>query len=457
MNMAGTNRWSRWLQSTFWFSVIALGVGLGAPLTVNAAVNVNQLVKDSAPAIVQVQGIQWIKVKIPDQYKNITDDPVYRSLSSILIDNPSNPQSAPVVKKRLIGSGFILSAQGSIATNDHWVRNAHEVVVVLADRRSFKAAVVRSDAKSDVAMLKITAGGLPTLSLARQVDEGEGVLAVGANQRGVSVGVIVSTPTQTPASGLVSDVTVSRDNSGGPLLNIYGQVLGINSTQLKTSLGMYRHPTLTKLASDGFDAHTATYRSMSFIGFSATNMDEAQNAALGLTNASGALVIQVRPGSIAANAGLQKNDVIVGLESQSVVDADDLNALADFLRQDGEAHLSVFRAGDTLDLKLVSPKSAQVVEPWSWRRLGLKTREIARAQRDAVGIANAVLVTQVQEPAQSAGIQTGDWLVSFNQKPLTGTAQLNTLTQQLSDDDAVVLYVVRGTQRQFVTINTNDQ
>ena len=218
-------------------------VGLGVMVVeAQAGVNVNQLVNDSAPSIVQVQGIQWVKVKIPDQYKNITDDPVYQSLSSIFVDNPNlTAQAAPVVKKRVNGSGFIISTTGRIATNYQWIKDAHEVVVILADKRQFKARINRVEPKNDLAILQIAANDLPAIGLARQVEEGEGVIAVGANKRGISVGVVVSTPTQTPAIGLVSDVTVSRDNSGGPLLNIYGQVLGVNSTLTRAPMGLYRH------------------------------------------------------------------------------------------------------------------------------------------------------------------------------------------------------------------------
>ena len=160
-----------------------------------AGVNVNQLVTDSAPSIVQVQGVEWVKVKIPEQYKDITDDPVYQSLSSIFLDHPNaGGQAAPVVKKRITGSGFIISSTGRIATNYQWVKGKHEIFVILPDKRQFKARVTRTEPKNDLAILQISANGLPAIGLARQVEEGEGVIAIGANKKGVSVGVIVSTP-----------------------------------------------------------------------------------------------------------------------------------------------------------------------------------------------------------------------------------------------------------------------
>lgn len=423
-----------------------------------AGVNVNQLVNDSAPAIVQVQGVQWVKVKIPEKYKGITDDPVYRSLSSIVLDNPNlaNDQATPVIKKRITGSGFIISATGKIATNFQWVRGMHEVLVILADRRQFKARVSRTEPKNDLAILQIPANNLPAIGLARQVEEGEGVIAIGANKKGVSVGVIVSTPAQTPAIGLVSDVTVNRDNSGGPLLNVYGQALGINSNQTRAPLGLFRHASLSQLSSDGYNKASENINLLSQLGFSARNIESAQAAALGLSNAAGALVTQVRNGSIASAAGLQKNDVIVALETQTVLDSADLTALPDFLRQDNQAQIRVIRSGETLELNLTNAKAQATPASWAWQRLGLRVRTLTTAQKDALGISSGVMVTQTQGSAQINGLVAGDVIVSINQTPLNNTNQLNQLAQGLNPDDSVALYTIRGETRQFITLTAGE-
>ncbi len=424
----------------------------------SAGVNVNQLVSDSAPAIVQVQGVQWVKVKIPEKYKNITDDPVYRSLSSIFIDNPNlvSSQATPVVKKRITGSGFIISANGKIATNFQWVRGMHEIFVTLADKRQFKARISRTEPKNDLAILQIAASNLPAIGLARQVEEGEGVIGIGANKRGVSVGVIVSTPAQTPAIGLVSDITVTRDNSGGPLLNVYGQALGINSTQTRAPLGLFRHASLSQLSSDGYNKASESINFLSQIGFSARNIEAAQGAALGLNNAVGALVTQVRTGSIAANAGLQKNDVIIALETQSVLDASDLTALPDFLRQDNQAKIRVFRAGEQLELNLSNAKAQATPLSWAWQRLGLRARSLTTAQKDALGISSGMIISEIQGSAQENGLAAGDVIVTLNQTPLNSTAQLNQTAQTLNAGDTVVLYVIRGETRQFITLTAGE-
>ena len=326
----------------------------------------------------------------------------------------------------------------------------------MPDKRQFKARVTRTEPKNDLAILQISANGLPAIGLARQVEEGEGVIAIGANKKGVSVGVIVSTPAQTPAIGLVSDVTANRDNSGGPLLNVYGQVLGINSTQTRAPLGLYRHASLGKLSSDGYDKASETINFLSQIGFSARNLDQTQSAALGLTNMAGALVTQVRSGSIAANAGLQKGDVIIALETQSVVDASDLNALPDFLRQDNQAKIRVFRTGESLELSLSNPKTQATPASWTWQRLGLRVRTLTTAQKDALAIGSGVLITGVQGSAQANGLQTGDVIVSINQTPLNSTTQLNQMAQGLGSGDSVALYVIRGETRQFITLSVDE-
>ena len=361
-----------------------------------------------------------------------------------------------MVKKRVNGSGFIISTTGRIATNYQWIKDAHEVVVILADKRQFKARINRVEPKNDLAILQIAANDLPAIGLARQVEEGEGVIAVGANKRGISVGVVVSTPTQTPAIGLVSDVTVSRDNSGGPLLNIYGQVLGVNSTLTRAPMGLYRHVSLSKLSSDSKENSAESVNLLSQVGFTARNLDQAQSAALGLPNAAGAFVTQVRNGSLAATAGLQKNDVIVALETQSVVDASDLNALTDFLRQDSQASIRVFRAGDYLELNLSNHKVQATPPSWTWQRLGLRVRALTTAQKDLLNITSGVIVTEVQGSAQENGLAAGDILVTINQMPLNSSVQLNQIAQALNPNDTVALYVIRGEMRQFITLTAGE-
>lgn len=426
--------------------------------TAQAEVNVNQLLNSSAPAIVQVQGVYWIKVKIPDRYKDITDDPVYRSLSSI-VTGTSNlgaaQVQAPIIKKRITGTGFIISANGMIATNYQWIKNAHEIMVILTDQRNFKANVTRTDTKNDLAILKIRANNLPSLSLAHQVEEGEGVIAVGAQRRGTSVGVIVSTPAQTPASGLVSDVDVTPANSGGPLLNINGQVLGINSTRMKTALNLFRHPLLGKLSSDNPDT-PEVFNAVANIGLSARNLNDDQYAALNLPSVAGAIVTQVRPGSLADSSGLLKNDVIVGLENQAIVDANDLQALTDFLRLDQKARLTVYRAGEKVNLNLVDPKSTSKTSSWSWRKLGLRVRILTTAQKNALDLKSGVVITEVQGSALNEGLQAGDLIMSINQTPLNTPNQLNLLAQNLEDQAAVVVYIIRGDIRQFVTLTAQN-
>ena len=195
---------------------------------------------------------------------------------------------------------------------------------------------------------------------------------------------------------------------------------------------------------------------MSQDGFTARNLDQAQSAALGLPNAAGAFVTQVRNGSLAATAGLQKNDVIVALETQSVVDASDLNALTDFLRQDSQASIRVFRAGDYLELNLSNHKVQATPPSWTWQRLGLRVRALTTAQKDLLNVTSGVIVTEVQGSAQENGLAAGDILVTINQMPLNSSVQLNQIAQALNPNDTVALYVIRGEMRQFITLTAGE-
>ena len=136
--------------------------------------------------------------------------------------------------------------------------------------------------------------------------------------------------------------------------------------------------------------------------------------------------------------------------------AADLNALPDFLRQDNQAKIRVFRTGESLELSLSNPKTQATPASWTWQRLGLRVRTLTTAQKDALAIGSGVLITGVQGSAQANGLQTGDVIVSINQTPLNSTTQLNQMAQGLGSGDSVALYVIRGETRQFITLSVDE-
>ena len=424
-----------------------------------AAPNVAQIVNTSAAGIVNVQAIQWVKIKVPEQYKGITQDPVYQVFSRMFSDTDTPPvastNAAPIIKKKNQGSGFIIAPNGVIATNYHTVIGANEIYVQLSDKRRLKATLLRSEPKRDLAILKVANGSLPALPLAEEVSEGEWVLAIGANKNGISAGTVISSPTSNKTQGLVTDVDINTSNTGGPLLNTKGEVLAMNSNLLKAPMGLTRHVLVSKLINSK-DLSTNLPQSWQQLGFSATNVDEKLQTELSLVDATGAWVKSITPNSIAGRAGLQKNDIIVGLESQRVIDVSDLSALRDFLSQDDEVTLTVLRDGDRKAIKFVIPKSTNTFDQanfFIWQRLGLKVRTMSPAQKASANTNSGIQITAIQEPAVAAGLSVGDFVLNINQQDIKSVEQLNLAAKKLTTGDTVFIYVVRNNIRQFVGIN----
>lgn len=427
-----------------------------------AAPNVAQIVNTSAAGIVNVQAIHWVKINVPDQYKGITKDPVYQVFSRMFSDadspTPVNPESAPVIKKKTQGSGFIIAPNGVIVTNYHTVVSANEIYVQMYDKRRLKATILRTEPKRDLAILKVASGSLPALPLATEVNEGEWVLAIGANKSGASSGVIISNPTENKSQGLVTDVEITEQNSGGPLLNTKGEVLAMNSSLLKAPMGLTRHVLVSKLVSNK-DLATQLPQAWRALGFTASNVDEKKQAELGLADATGAWVSAITPNSIAGRAGLQKNDVIIAIESERVVDTSDLNALRDFLSQDDPVSLTVLRGGDRKTIQFVIPKTTNAYDQanlFTWDKLGLKARAMSPAQKALANSSSGVQVTAVQDAASAAGIAVGDFILNINQQDIKSVEQLNQTAKGLEAGDTVFVYVVRGASRQFVGINVSE-
>ncbi|TDR32306.1 trypsin-like peptidase domain-containing protein [Hydromonas duriensis] len=426
-----------------------------------AAPNVSQIINDSADSIVSVHALKWVKVKLPEQYKGVTQDPVYQVFSRMFNTDeivPATNTEAPIVKKKNQGNGFIIANNGVIVTNYHTIVNANEIYVQLFDKRRLKATVLRTQPKQDLAILKVANNNLPALPLATDINEGEWVLALGANKNGISAGTIVSTLNSQHVQELVTDVDIDSNNSGGPLLNIKGEVLAMNSNLLKAPMGLTRHALIGKLINSK-DLHAALPKTWQKLGFSASNIEEKQQKELNLADATGAWVRSITPNSIASHSGLQINDIIIALESQKVVDISDLNALGDFLAEDDSVNLSILRNGERKIIQFTVPKPNNPNDPsnlFTWKKLGLKLRPMSAAQKATVNTTAGVQITEAQNPAMAAGLQVGDFLLNLNQQDIKSIEQIEQTAKGLTSGDTVFVYVVRGAIRQFVGINITD-
>jgi serine protease Do len=377
---------------------------------------------------------------------------------------------APAQPQRGQGSGFIVSADGVILTNAHVVRDASEVTVKLTDRREFIAKVLGSDPKTDVAVLKIAAKNLPVVPLggSRDLKVGEWVLAIGSPyglENSVSAGVVSAKGRSLPDDSMVpfiqTDVAVNPGNSGGPLFNARGEVVGINS-QIYSRTGGYQGlsfaipmETVLKVKDQILATGKASHARL---GVAVQDVNQTLADSFQLDKPQGALVSSVEGGGPADKAGLRVGDVVLQVNDKPVVDSGDLPALIGqalpgekmrlgIWRQGKPAELTV-QLGDANDKVAVAVKSDPVA---SRGRLGLALRPLDPAEQRAAGIAGGLVVERVQQgPAALAGVQKGDVLLAINGAKVKDVAQVQAAMAHASK--SIALLIQRGGDQIFVPV-----
>ena len=367
------------------------------------------------------------------------------------------------------GSGFIVSADGIILTNAHVVRDAKEVIVKLTDRREFKAKVLGSDPKTDVAVLKIDATNLPTVVIGndRVLKVGEWVLAIGSPfgfENSVTAGVVSAKGRSLPDDNFVpfiqTDVAVNPGNSGGPLFNAQGEVVGINS-QIYSRSGGYQGLSFAIPMSTAIrikDQIVATGSAQhAKLGIQIQSVNQTLADSFKLEKPEGALIASVQNGSAAEQAGLLVGDIVAEVNGQRVVAAGDLSNLVGMSTPGQKVSLKVWREGhmQTIDAKLGNANDkvakADVNSPAAGHgKLGLALRPLDPQEARQVGGAVGLVVEEVSGPAANAGVQAGDLLVSVNGTKVKTVEQVRTLVAQANK--SVALLIQRGEAKIFVPV-----
>jgi serine protease Do len=405
------------------------------------------------------------------------DDPFYDFLRRFGIPAPGMPGGPrgggnPIA--RGIGSGFIVSADGYILTNAHVVEEAAEVTVRLTDKRELKAKVVGADKRTDVALIKVEASGLPVVRIGDpdQARVGEWVVAVGSPfgfENSVTAGIISAKarrlPDETYVPFLQTDVAINPGNSGGPLFNLGGEVIGINSQIYSRSGGFmgisFAIPIdVAMKVKDQLQRHGKVERGR--LGVAIQGLDKELAQSFGLEEAAGALVANVEEGSPADKAGLKAGDVVLGVNGAKVTDSTDLPRIIGDMRPGSAARLQVWRDRKSRDLTVTlgaqqAEESTAAARPRSPRterqntgKLGLSGRALSAQEARQLGVAGGLLVEETGGPAARAGIQAGDVILALNNQPVTGVEQFRNLLEQAGDRYA--LLVQRGSGRIYVPI-----
>ena len=368
-----------------------------------------------------------------------------------------------------IGSGFIISPDGVILTNAHVVRDAREVTVKLTDRREFRAKVLGSDPKTDVAVLKIDAKNLPVVPLSRTNDlkVGEWVLAIGSPyglESTVTAGVVSakgrSLPDDSNVPFIQTDVAVNPGNSGGPLFNTRGEVVGINS-QIYSQSGGYQGLSFAipiEVASKIKDQILSTGKVVhAKLGVTVQEVNQGFADSFNLATPEGALVSNVERGGPAEKAGLKPGDVIRKVNGQKIVGSGDLPAIVGLAAPGDKVALEVWRQGKTEQLNATlgnandkvadSDRSEQVS---ARLKLGLSLRPLDAAEKSQSGIASGLLIEDAGGAAANAGVQPGDVLLSVNGHPVNSVQQVREVVGK--SDKSVALLIQRGEDKIFIPV-----
>ena len=376
-------------------------------------------------------------------------------------------------QRRGVGSGFILTSDGMVMTNAHVVDGADEVTVKLTDKREFKAKVIGADARTDVAVVKIEASGLPAVKIgdANRLKVGEWVMAIGSPfnlENTVTAGIVSAKQRDTGEylPLIQTDVAIHPGNSGGPLINMRGEVVGINS-QIYSTSGAYAGIAFAipideaMRVADQLRASGRVVRGRIGVRIAPVTKEVAESLGLG-KQPVGALVQGVEPGTPAEQAGLEAGDIITKVDGKTVEKSSDLPRIIGSTKPGTKVSLQVFRRGGHKDLtvtvaEIEAEKSARSPsEPASSSvakaALGLTVADISDAQKKELRIRGGVRVESVDGAAARAGLREGDVIQAIDNVDVTDVKQFAALAAKLDKNRPVTVLVRRGDWVNYVVI-----
>ncbi|MDQ0016649.1 serine protease Do [Variovorax boronicumulans] len=427
------------------------------------------------PAVVNISVTGTMKASDDEAAAEIQgidpDDPMFQFFRRFQGQmGPRGQQQQRDVPVRAQGSGFIVDPSGIIITNAHVVKDAKEVTVKLTDRREYRAKVLGADAKTDIAVLKIDAKNLPVLALGNTKDlkVGEWVLAIGSPfgfENTVTAGVVSAKGRSLPDDSYVpfiqTDVAVNPGNSGGPLLNTRGEVVGINS-QIYSRSGGYQGVSFAipiDVAVQVKDQIVATGKaSHARLGVAVQEVNQAFADSFKLDKPEGALVSNIEKGGPGDKAGLKAGDVIRKVDGQAIVSSGDLPAVIGQQAPGKKVTLEVWRQGERQELQAklgdASDKPAQVAKADTGAgqgKLGLALRPLQPQEKREAGVDTGLLIEDAAGPSAQAGVQAGDVLLAINGTPAQSLEQVREVVAKAANK-SVALLIQRGEDKIFVPV-----
>lgn len=468
-------------------SVVALGTAASnaqaAPVT--ALPDFTDIVDKTGLAVVNIRTTEKAKPSqaMPGGGNDEEMQEFFRRFFGVPMPRPQQPDEPPRDPRkpgpqqeeavpRGVGSGFIISADGFVLTNAHVVEGASEVYVTLTDKREYKAKIIGADLRTDVALVKIDGSKLPHLTIgdSERIRVGEWVVAIGSPfglDNTVTAGIVSAKSRDTGdyLPLIQTDVAVNPGNSGGPLINMRGEVVGINS-QIYSRSGGYMGISFAvpideaMRVADQLKASGKVIRGR--IGVQIGEVTKEVAESLGLEKAQGALVQRVEPAGPAEKAGLEAGDIIVRFNGTAIEKSTDLPRVVGNTKPGTRSTATVWRKGSLRDIPLTvteleaaKPATPEVKPPQpeqASNALGLVVEELTDAQKKEFRVESGVVVKAVEGAAARAGLRPGDIIQRLNNVDITNPAQFNDLVKKLEPKKMSVLLVRRGESSQFVPV-----
>jgi serine protease Do len=438
-----------------------------------------ELVEQVGPSVVNIRTSEKVRASAPGQGSDEEMQELFRRFFGVPIPNAprqsprqSRPQSEES-QPRGQGSGFVLTSDGFIMTNAHVVDGADEVLVTLTDKREFKAKIVGVDKRTDVAVVKIPATGLPAVKVGdvSRLKVGEWVMAIGSPfglENSVTAGIVSAKQRDTGdyLPFIQTDVAINPGNSGGPLINMRGEVVGINS-QIYSRSGGYMGIAFAIPMDEAIrvsDQLRSTGRvSRGRIGVQIDQVTKDVAESLGLGKAQGVLVRGVEEGSPADKAGVEAGDIILRFDGKAIDKAADLPRLVGNTKPGSRVGLTVFRRGANKELNVtvaeVEPEKTAAqrngekkASPASGEHFGLVVADLSEAQKKELRVRGGARIESAAEPASRAGLREGDVVLAIANQEVLSAKDFDQIMGRVDKSRPVSLLIRRGEIAQYVLI-----
>ena len=470
--------------------VVSIGVTLGpmqqAFAQSRALPDFTDLVDQVGPSVVNIRTLERVVQRQQQQPGGSpADEDMLEFFKRFGLPMPNIPRQAPrpnnpkqeEEQPRGVGSGFILSSDGLIMTNAHVVDGADEVLVTLTDKREFKAKIIGSDRRSDVALVKIEATGLAAVKVGdvNRLKVGEWVMAIGSPfglENTVTAGIVSAKQRDTGdfLPLIQTDVAINPGNSGGPLINMRGEVVGINSQIYSRSggfMGISFSIPMDEAVRVSEQLRTQGRVSRGRIGVQIGPVTKEVAESLGLAKPQGALVTGVEVGAPAEKAGVEAGDVILKFDGKAIEKSADLPRIVGATKPGTKASISLFRRGATKELsvniaeidadKPTTKASASDAKPKATvtQYFGLSLNDLTDAQKQALKLKSGVRVDAAVEAAARAGLREGDVILSINNAQTTSVKDLEVLLSKHDKSKPLNVLFRRGEWTQYAVIKVN--